>query len=187
MTSGNDEKKVTAEWQIDYDQAAQYWIQKDNESAKLPKEQCMERVEQFIKAHNTCALATGYDTFVRCTPIEYMYVDGIFYLLSEGGLKFKALKDNKNVCLAIYSEYKNFGELSGMQVMGVAEVIEPFSDEYLKVLEIKKINVEFIRKMPHPMNLIKVVPTEIDYLDSGLKKDGYGTRQHVELCKKCLL
>ena len=53
----------------------------------------------FIQEHKVCALATGSGEYVRCTPIEYNFVDGAFYLFSEGGMKFKGLKDNKNVCL----------------------------------------------------------------------------------------
>jgi hypothetical protein len=30
------------------------------------------------------------------------------------------------------------------------------------------------------MNLIKIVPESFDYLDSDLKKDGFGSRQHLE-------
>ena len=30
------------------------------------------------------------------------------------------------------------------------------------------------------MHLIKVVPLSFDYLDSDLKKDGFGSRQHLE-------
>ncbi len=36
------------------------------------------------------------------------------------------------------------------------------------------------RKLPKPMNLIKIVPEAFDYLDSDLKKDGFGIRQHLE-------
>ena len=60
-------------------------------------------------------------------------------------------------------------------------MIEPFSDEYLKVLEYKKIPVEAIKKLPDAMNLIKVVPKSIDYLDSELKQENVDIRQHLEL------
>ena len=28
-------------------------------------------LEEYIRANNTCALATGAGSYVRCTPIEY--------------------------------------------------------------------------------------------------------------------
>lgn len=166
---------------MDYDLAANYWIEKDKASVHMEPEALTERIYEFINAHNTCALATGCDSFVRCTPIEYSYMDGIFYMLSEGGLKFKALKENKNVSFAIYEPYGGFGQLKSLQVMGKAALVEPFCDEYIKILAHKKIPVEAIKKLPQPMNLIKIIPESYDYLDSDLKREGFNSRQHREL------
>ena len=80
-------------------------------------------------------------------------------LFSEGGLKFKGLKENKNVGIAIFEPYGGFDQLKSLQVQGEAVMVELFSDEYL----------------------IKMVPTTYDYLDSDLKKDGFGSRQHLEV------
>ena len=164
---------------MDYDEAATYWIQKDRDSIRMDEELLKNRIEQFIAAHNTCALATACDGFVRCTPIEYNYIGGFFYLFSEGGLKFKALKENKQVALAIYEPYGGFGKLKGLQVTGNAEIVEPFSGEYLKLLEYKKIPLEAMKKLPQPMHLIKIIPSGYDYLDSDLTKEGVSIRQHI--------
>ena len=61
-----------------------------------------QEIEKFIKSHNTCALATGYDDKIRCTPIEYLYLTGMFYIISEGGEKFANIMLNKNVSLSIF-------------------------------------------------------------------------------------
>lgn len=131
--------------------------------------------------HNTCALATASADMVRNTPIEYNFVDGDFYFFSERGLKFKGLKENKNVGLAIYEPYGGFANLKSLQVEGIANMVEPFSEEYLKIMEHKKILVEAMKKLPQPMNLIKVVVKSFDYLESDFKKEGYGSRQHLEV------
>ena len=135
----------------------------------------------FIQEHKVCALATGSGEYVRCTPIEYNFVDGAFYLFSEGGMKFKGLKDNKNVCLAIFDagDKVGFGELHSAQISGAAEIVEPFSEEYLKLLQYKHIPKEMIRKMPEPIHLIKITPVEAEFLDTDFKKDGYNARQKV--------
>jgi nitroimidazol reductase NimA-like FMN-containing flavoprotein (pyridoxamine 5'-phosphate oxidase superfamily) len=166
---------------MNYEKAASYWTEKDKESVKMDSDVLQKKIIDFISKHNTCALAVAAGDFVRCTPIEYNYVDDSFYLFSEGGLKFKALKDNKNVCLAIYEEYKGFGKLNGLQVTGTAEIVEPWSEEYLKLLTFKKIPETAMRKLPEPMNLIKIVPTVMEFLCSDLKNEGYGSRQHLEL------
>jgi nitroimidazol reductase NimA-like FMN-containing flavoprotein (pyridoxamine 5'-phosphate oxidase superfamily) len=166
---------------MDYEKAASYWKEKDKETVKMDSENLLKKIIEFISKHNTCALAVASGDFVRCTPIEYNYVDDSFYLFSEGGLKFKALKDNKNVCLAVYEEYKGFGKLKGLQVTGKAEIIEPWSEEYLKLLAFKNIPEATMRKLPEPMNLIKIVPKVMEFLCSDLKNDGYYSRQRLEL------
>ena len=167
-------------WEMNYDKAASVWIEKDRNSVHADEEVLRHKIEEFIKAHNTCALAVASGDFVRCTPIEYNYVDGCLYLFSEGGLKFKALKHNKHAALAIYESYGGFQKLKSLQVMGTASMIEPFSEEYLKVLKYKKIPVETMKKLINPMNLIKIIPKSYDYLDSDLKKENYGIRQHLD-------
>ncbi len=160
---------------MDFDKASRFWIDKEAASKVAPD--AREKLENFIKEHKVCALATGAGGYVRCTPIEYNFIDGMVYLFSEGGMKFKGLKDNKNVCLAIFDA--GFGELHSAQISGAAEIVEPFSEEYLKLLQYKHIPEEMIRKMPEPMHLIKITPVEADFLDTDFKKDGYDARQKV--------
>lgn len=127
------------------EQIINYWVNKDKTSTHMEPEKLLKHIENFIKEHNTCALATSANDIVRCTPIEYNYIDGNFYLLSEGGRKFRGLYTNENVSLAIYESYQGFGELAGMQIMGKTQIIELFSDEYNKVLEYKKIQRRRLR------------------------------------------
>ncbi len=168
-------------WEMDYESAANHWLEKDKESVHMDAVALKERIENFIAGHNTCALATASADMVRNTPIEYNFVDGDFYFFSEGGLKFKGLKENKNVGLAIYEPYGGFANLKSLQVEGIVNMVEPFSEEYLKIMEHKKIPVEAMKKLPQPMNLIKVVVKSFDYLESDFKKEGYGSRQHLEV------
>jgi hypothetical protein len=80
------------------------------------------------------------------------------YIFSEGGLKFKGLKENKNVCFAIFEPYSGYENLQSLQIMGNAEIVEPFSDEYMRLFHHRRIPEEAIRKLPEPMNLIKIIP-----------------------------
>ena len=139
----------------EYEEAASYWKKKDAESVKLDEAKLKKAVEEYILANKTCALATGAGEFVRCTPIEYTYHHGAFWMFSEGGEKFAALEKNKNVCLAI-------------------------SDEYNAAAEFRKIPLDALKKMPHTMNLIKVQPKKIEFLNSDFKKEGADSRQMLE-------
>jgi uncharacterized protein YhbP (UPF0306 family) len=165
----------------EFDEAAKYWLQKDEAGKKPDKDRVMKEAEKFILSNNVCALATGSGPYIRCTPVEYTYHDGAFWIFSEGGLKFRGLRDNSSVSLAIYDKYEGFGKLKGLQVSGRAEMTELFSDEYIKAAEYKKIPVEVLKKLPSPMHLIKIIPQEMDLLDSGLKAEGYDPRQHISI------
>ncbi len=164
---------------MDYLEAISYWEEKDKSTSPMYSDELLTEIEKFIASHNTCALATGFGEFVRCTPIEYSYFKSKFWLFSEGGFKFQGLKDNKNVCLAIYNPYTGFDKLGGMQVTGKATLVEPWSEEYLCLLSYKKISVENLKRLTHPLYLICITPTRIDFLWSGFEALGYDVRQHL--------
>ena len=164
---------------MDYKKAASYWMEKEEEADQMDRAVLLAQIDKFICAHNTCVVATGYCDFIRCTPMEYNYKDGKFWLLSEGGLKFRGLECNKNVCLAIHDGYSGFNQLSGMQISGIAELTEPWSGEYNDFLAFKKIPTENLKKMSTILHLIKVTPTRIDFLCSEFKKLGFDPRQHL--------
>ena len=159
----------------EFQQAAQYWNRK--EQTAMPKEALQQAMEDYINANNTCALATGTGDYVRCTPIEYSYHDGKFWMFSEGGEKFIGLEKNANVCLAIFDKYDGFGKLKSIQVMGKAEIVEPFSDTYCAHAAYKKIPIVALQKLETPMNLICVTPVKAEVLCSEFKEDGYSSRQ----------
>jgi hypothetical protein len=165
----------------EYEEAAGYWCRKDSENVKMERSELLRITEDYIQANDTCALAVGSGNFVRCTPIEYSYRYGAFWMFSEGGQKFIALENNHNVCLAIYDKFDGFGKLKGMQITGIAEMIEPFSKAYIEMAEYKKIPLEALKKLQHPMHLIRIVPVRIDFLNSEFKKYGYASRQFIEL------
>ncbi len=158
-------------------EAAEYWEKKDAAGVPMDREALQKRIEEYILANNTCALATGSGAYVRCTPIEYSYHDSAFWMFSEGGKKFTGLADNPNVCLAIYDKYEGFGKLHGMQVMGRAELIEPFSETYVAHVNYKSISLDFLKKLESPMHLICVHPIQIDCLFSDFKELGGTARQ----------
>lgn len=165
----------------EYERAANYWKEKDAQSEKLDQASLKKAVEEYIQANNTGALAVASGDLVRCTPLEYSYNEGCFWIFSEGGEKFRALEKNKNVCLAIFDKYEGFGKLKGMQVTGTAELIKPFSAEYVQAAEARKIPIKALEKLPQPMNLIKIKPKKIEFTNSDFKKNGAGSRQ-VLIC-----
>lgn len=164
---------------MDYQKAQNYWNEKASAANNMDAAPLRRKIEEYICANNTCALATGADGFVRNTPIEYSYHDGCFWMFSEGGLKFVGLEKNPNVCIAIFDKYAGFGKLKGLQVMGTASVVEPFSTEYNAHAAFQKIPLAALQKLNPPMNLIRVQPVSADFLNSDFKQDGFDSRQHL--------
>ena len=164
-----------------YQSAANYWTSKSR--VEMPAAELKQYAEEFITTHSVCALATGAGDYVRCTPLEYSYHDGKFWTFTEGGEKFIGLEKNKNVSLAIFETNPGFGELKSLQVMGVATIIEPMSEEYIAHAEHKKIPVAALQNLYNqgrPMHLLCINPTKMDVLCSDFKKQGYDSRQVIE-------
>lgn len=162
---------------MDYKRAQTYWKDKEAASPRMEPEALLQSIEAYMQAHNTCALATGTDGFIRNTPIEYTYHDGSLWMFSEGGEKFVGLEHNPNVCVAIFDPYAGFGALHGLQIMGTAEMIEPFSEEYNAHAAYKQIPLTALQRLNPPMNLIRIQPTRADFLNSDYKAEGYDSRQ----------
>lgn len=164
---------------MDYRKAQNYWKEKDASAVKMDAAPLRESIEAYLGANDTCALATGANGFIRNTPIEYSYHDGCFWLFSEGGEKFIGLESNPNVCIAVFDKYSGPANLKGLQVMGKAEMVEPFSEAYNAHAACKKIPLAALEKLNPPMNLICVHPVSADFLNSDFKKGGFAARQHL--------
>ncbi|MDO4837241.1 MAG: pyridoxamine 5'-phosphate oxidase family protein [Clostridia bacterium] len=164
-----------------YRKAANFW--KEKVGKEMPAEQLTPVVEEFLRSSTVCALATGTGDYVRCTPLEYSYHDGKFWIFTEGGEKFIGLEKNKHVSLAVFEKNPSFGALKSVQVMGTAVLIEPMSASYVAHAEYKKIPVAALQKLAdqgHPMHLICVAPERMDVLFSDFKKQGYDSRQVLD-------
>lgn len=164
---------------MDYNRAASFWTEHDKTAVKMPAAELRAEIENFIKARTTCALAVASGDFVRCTPLSYKYHAGKFALFSEGGLKFRALRENKHVALAVCDEYRGPGTAKGLQVTGTAAVFGTDDADYAVQLEALGINAVHMQKLG--LILILITPQEFDYLDGTLKDKGYSPRQHLDL------
>ena len=169
----------------EYKKAANYWTSKERK--EMPQDQLKSIVEEYLSAGSVCALATGTGDYVRCTPLEYSYHDGKFWIFTEGGEKFIGLEKNNNVSLAVFDKNPSFGELKSVQVMGKVTIIEPMSAEYVAHAEYKKVPVTALQKLfdqGRPMHLICITPVKMDVLFSDFKKQGYDVRQVLEYTKE---
>ncbi|EOD00546.1 flavodoxin domain-containing protein [Caldisalinibacter kiritimatiensis] len=156
---------------------------KDRLFSKMPKRQLISYIEEFLSNHNTCTLATYYKSRIRSTPIEYVYNNKALYFLTEGGEKFSNILFNTDVSISIYEPYKDMNSLAGMQISGNANIVKRNSDEYNEILRLKGLNPSVIANLPVLMNMIKVIPNKIEFLNSKFKGMGYDAKQ-VYVIKK---
>ena len=146
----------------------------------LNRDKLKEEIIAFINKHNTCALASGSNDFMRCTPIEYLYINDNFYFITEGGLKFRGLIENKIAAVSIFEEYSGFNNLKGLQAEGDTEIIDRESNEYKMVMDAKGINPKFLEKSPVNMNLVKLKVSKVEFLNSDFKNMDYDAKQVYE-------
>ena len=143
----------------------------------MPMGALREKTETFIESHNTLTLATGKNDWVRCTPLEYIYLNGMFYVLTEGGLKWKGLWQNENISASIYDEYDTMANLKGMQMTGKAGYVEIMSDEYQQVLLKSQLPLKKIDALSISLYMIRITPIKYEILNSDFKKDGFDVKQ----------
>ena len=145
---------------------------------EMNKKELKDEINKFIEINNTCTLATGSGDFVRNTPIEYTYYKDKFYIISEGGLKFKGIIQNPNMCIAIFNSYTSMNDLKGMQISGQSEIIPCWSEEYIELIKFKGLNIETLKSLPVNLNLIKVVPRVFEFLNTDFKEKGMDSKQY---------
>ena len=147
----------------------------------MPTDALKARIDAFLEAHNTLALATGCGKWVRCTPLEYLRVDGRLYILTEGGLKFKGIWWNGAISAAVFDSYAGMASLAGLQMTGTAVYIDPLSDEYRSVIEARGVQLQQLQQMPAMLHAVRLDITRYELLDGALRAEGYAARQVLDL------
>ncbi len=144
---------------------------------KMEEASLQDRIESFILSHNTLALATSTDDYVRCTPLEYIYEGGQFYIITEGGNKFRGIIDNGRVSASVFDAFDANSETKGLQFHADARVVPIGSEEYLNILAMKGVTEEALSQMPIILFVIKITPLRFEFLDISLKHEGFDAHQ----------
>ena len=76
---------------IDWEAAANHWIAQESAETRMPAADLVTEIEAFLARHKICTLATAGNGIVRNTTVEYLYAEGAFWIISEGGQKFRTL------------------------------------------------------------------------------------------------
>jgi hypothetical protein len=152
----------------------------------MPTKVLEEHIIEFLKAQNMCVLATCGDGLARATPIEYRSKGITICFVGEPGTKIKNIKKNQNVSIGIFLPYIGWDSAKGAQITGKAKIIfRENSAEFkegLKAYQWGKTAKELgIKTLPATVELIKVEPEKIKFIDMSLKKLGYSPRQALKV------
>ncbi len=143
----------------------------------MGKEKLFAWIDAFLGAHHVLALATGSGDHLRCTPLEYSWHDHALWILSEGGRKFCALRENRQVAATVFETDTSFSNLQALQMEGMAEIEDNTSEDYEKEAAYRHIPVSALRNLAEPLWLIKIIPSAITCLNTGFKAEGFSARQ----------
>jgi nitroimidazol reductase NimA-like FMN-containing flavoprotein (pyridoxamine 5'-phosphate oxidase superfamily) len=146
-----------------------------------------KRITQFLKKQNMCVLATCGDNVPRATPVEYRSKGITIYFVGEPGTKLENIKKNPNVSIGIFLPYTSWDSAKGAQITGKVKIIsrENSSEfkEGLAAYQWEKTAKELgLKTFPETsVELVKVEPEKIEFIDMSLKKLGYSPRQTLNV------
>ena len=139
---------------------------------KLTQDELKKKIAEFLADNKICTLATCLNNIPRSTPLRYRSKDLTIYVLTEGGMKVKNIRENPSVSVSLYGDYSGFQSVKGLQIWGKAEIIEPKEgDKYRKAREtinveeredLKKMGIKDIRP---DMKIIKIETERARYLN----------------------
>lgn len=149
---------------------------RDSGDIKLPAAELKQLVEKFLEAHKYCTLCTGYGNRVRGTAVTYKYHNGHIYIVCEGAAKFANLILNDNVCIAIHAPFQNVGT-AGLQLTGKVEIMDPASDAYRRMTEIKGSDYERLTHLPWILWGLDVKLEKAEFWWAEWRNRGIGPKQ----------
>jgi uncharacterized protein YhbP (UPF0306 family) len=137
-------------------------------------------VSDFLRTQGMCVLSTCSDNSPRASAVEFFPVGTIIYVLTEGGQKLANILANQAVSVAIHTQFTGWDRIRGVQITGAALIggkgSAIFAEGEQAYARRKKQDV----KLPGFMNVIKITPETIEYLDTTLRAKGYGVRHVLE-------
>jgi uncharacterized pyridoxamine 5'-phosphate oxidase family protein len=146
-----------------------------------------KRIIQFLKKQNMCVIATCDDNVPRATPVEYHSKGTTIYFVGEPGTKLENIKKNPKVSIGIFLPYTGWDRAKGAQITGKAKIIfRENSTEFkegLAAYQWEKTAKELgLKTFPETgVELVKVEPEKIEFIDMSLKKIGCSPRQTLNV------
>src|SRR5918992_5409747 len=80
--------------------------------------------EKFLLENEVCRIATSHNNTPHITPVAHIYENSLFFFTTDYNTrKFRNLKDNKNIALAV-DVYNSSTKNKAVIIQGTADIIE---------------------------------------------------------------
>ena len=142
------------------------------ERKRLSKEELEKEIIEYLSKKHPCSLATcGKDGVPRISVVDYVNEGLTIYIFSEGGDKFKNLRENNKVAIGIGTSAQTFRSIRGVNIWGIAEVFTEDTPEFVHGMKLfKPILKDMEEKIDEPiempkglLRMIRVTPTKMVY------------------------
>jgi len=149
---------------------------RDAGDVKLPASELKQQIENFLNGHKYCTLCTAYSDRVRGTAVTYKYHDGHMYIICEGAAKFANLILNDNVCISLHAPFQGVGT-AGLQLTGKVKILDPASDAYRRMMEIKGSDYQRLTTLPWIVWGLDVKLEKAEFWWAEWRNRGIGPKQ----------
>jgi hypothetical protein len=142
------------------------------ERKHLSKQELEEEIIDYLNKKHPCSLATcSKDGVPRISVVDYINDGLTIYIFSEGGAKFKNIKENSKVAVGIGSGARAVRTTRGVNIWGIAEVFTEETPEFAQGMKLFSPILKDMEKaigapieMPKGlMRMIRVIPTKMVY------------------------
>jgi uncharacterized pyridoxamine 5'-phosphate oxidase family protein len=107
------------------------------ERKHLSKEDLEKEIVDYLSKKHPCSLATcGKDCEPRISVVDYMNDGIVIYIISEGGEKFKNIKENNKVAIGIGTSARTTLSVRGLNLWGIADVFTEETEEFVHGMEL---------------------------------------------------
>ena len=136
------------------------------------REELENEIIDYLSKKHPCTLATcGKKGIPRVSVVDYVSDGLTIYIMSEGGVKFRNIKENKSVAIGIGTSTQTMRSVRGVNISGIADVFTDETPEFANGLQLFRPFIEDIEKMTGKpvkmpkgiMKLICVIPKQIVY------------------------
>ena len=144
----------------------------DIERKHLSKNELEQEIIDYLSKKHPCSLATcGKDCVPRTSVVDYVNDGLIIYIFSEGGGKFKNIKENNRVSIGIGTSTQTIRSVRGVNIEGIAEVFTEDTEEFTYAMKFfKPLFEDFEQQIAGPiefppgmMRIIRISPNKMVY------------------------